>query len=403
MQVYEPESVGIDSGRLDCITPTMQELVKDNQLPGIITLVQRHGKVVHLGKFGMMDIAAKEPIREDALFRIFSMTKPIVSVALMILYEEGRFSLKDPVSRFIPAFGKTKVYAGSGPRGLKLVDQDPEMALYHLMTHTAGLSYGLYMDSPVEDLYRMTAPALFNRRQKLADGIDHVAALPLLFQPGTQWRYSIATDVVGRVIEVVSGMSLADFLETRIFKPLGMSDTAFYVPAEKRDRLAQIYVSQTLYDPVVPEPDKVPALGDVTTPTSSPLGGTGLVSTLADYLAFCNCLINRGKFGDVRLLSRKTVEWMTSNHIPDSMRPLKMGSDIRDHGFGLGFRVATSLGEARSLTSVGEYGWAGLAKTYFWIDPAEDLIGLMLTQLIPVLQHPAQERFRNLTYQAIVN
>ena len=403
MQVHEPESVGMDSRRLDCITPTMQEFVKDDQLPGIMTLVQRHGKVVHLGKFGMMDIAARKPMQEDALFRIYSMTKPIVSVAFMMLYEEGRFSLNDPVSNFLPAFKKTKVYAGSGPLGLKLVDPDPEITLYHLMTHTAGLSYGWFFDSPVEDLYRQTSRKLFRRDNVLADVVDRIAELPLLFQPGTQWRYSVATDVIGRVIEVMSGIGLADFLEQRIFRPLGMSDTGFYVPPDKVNRLAPIYVSDNFHNLVVPEPEKVVGVGDVTTSTTCPLGGTGLVSTLADYLAFCNCLINKGQYDGGRLLGRKTLEWMTSNHIPQSMRPLKIGPEVRDHGFGLGFRVKTSLGEARALTSVGEYGWGGLANTYFWIDPAEDFIGLMMTQHIPVLPYPVTERFRNLAYQAIAD
>src|SRR5258707_3274501 len=252
MQVYEPESVGIDSRRLDCIAPTMQEFVKNDWLPGIMALVQRHGKVVYFDKCGMMDIAARKPMQEDALFRIYSMTKPIVSVALMMLYEEGRFSLKGPVSNFIPAFKKTKVYAGSGPLGLRLVDQDPEMTLHHLLTHTAGLSYGWFFDSPVEDLYRRTLPTLFRRDNMLADVVNGIAELPLLFQPGMQWRYSVATDVIGRVIEVVSGMPLADFLEQRIFRPLGMSDTAFTVPPEKVNRLAQIYVSRNLGNLLVP-------------------------------------------------------------------------------------------------------------------------------------------------------
>lgn len=403
MQVYEPESVGMDSGRLECISTTLNEFVKDNQLPGMLALVQRRGKVVYFGKFGLMDIATAKPMREDALFRIYSMTKPIVSVALMMLYEEGRFSLKDPVYKFIPAFKKTKVYAGAGPLGLKLVEQDPEMTLHHLLTHTSGLSYGWFFDTPAEEPYRQTLPLLARRTTVLADYAEHVAELPLLFQPGTEWRYSIATDVVGRVIEVVSGMPLTDFLEQRIFKPLGMTDTAFYVPPEKLDRLAQIYASKLLYDPTVVKPDEVPGIGDVTTPTTCPIGGGGLISTLADYLAFGNFLINKGKYDGGRLLSRKTLDWMTSNHIPQSMRPLHMGPDVMDYGFGLGFRVTTSLGEARTLSSVGEFGWSGLAKTYFWVDPAEDFIGLFMSQHLPILPYPVTERFRNLSYQAIAD
>ncbi len=403
MDIYEPESVGIDSKRLGRLDAVMHDFVKDDQLPGIMTLVQRRGKVVHLGKYGKMDIAAGTPMQEDGLFRIYSMTKPITSVALMMLYEEGRFSLNDPVAHFIPAFKNTRVYDSVGATGLKLVEQDPPMTLYHLLTHTSGLSYGWFFDNPVEDLYRQVVPTLFQRQQSLAEAIDEIARLPLLFQPGTQWRYSYATDVIGRVIEVVADMPLADFFEERIFKPLGMVDTAFHVPPEKCHRLAPLYMSEHLYNPIVPSPETIPLLGDVTTITRCPSGGGGLVSTLADYLAFCNCLLDEGAYEGGRLLGRKTLAWMTANHMPAAWLPIKMGANTLDHGFGLGFRVATSLGAARSLTSVGEYGWGGAAQTYFWIDPAEQLIGLMMTQLLPVDPYPVQERFRNLAYQAVVN
>lgn len=401
MQIHEPGSVGMDGQRLERITPIMQDFVKDDQLPGIITLVQRRGKVVHLGKFGMMDIAAGRPMEEDALFRIFSMTKPIISVALMMLYEEGRFSLQDPLAKFIPAFKQTKVYNSSTPLGLRLVEQEPEITLYHLLTHTAGLSYGWFFDSPVEDLYRQLMPAIFQRNQQLAESVERLAELPLVFQPGTQWRYSYATDVLGHVIQVIADMPLADFLEQRIFKPLGMVDTAFHVPANKLARLAQIYVSEALYNPLVPKPEAVRLLGDVTTPTLCPSGGAGLVSTLTDYLAFCNCLLNQGRYAGGKLLGRKTLAWMTANHIPQALFPLTLGPRTLDHGFGLGFRVRTSLGELRSLSSLEEYGWGGAAQTYFWIDPSEDFIGLMMTQYRPLLPYPALERFRNLAYQAL--
>jgi CubicO group peptidase (beta-lactamase class C family) len=403
MQIHPPESVGMYAQRLERITPIMQDFVKDNRLPGIMTLLQRHGKVVHLGKFGMMDIEAGKPMREDALFRIYSMTKPITCVALMMLLEEGRLSVRDPVSTFIPTFRATKVYAGSTALGLKLVDQDVEITLHHLLTHTAGLSYGWFFDSPVEELYRQVLPTIFCRHQTLAEVVERIAQLPLLFQPGTQWRYSYATDVLGHVIQVVADMPLADFFEERIFKPLGMTDTSFHVPADKRDRLAQIYVSEALYNPVVPKPEDVRLIGDVTIPTSCPSGGGGLISTLVDYLAFCNCLINHGQYEGGILLGRKTLAWMTSNHIPPSLMPLRLGPFTRDHGYGLGFRVTTSLGEARALSSVGEYGWSGAAQTYFWIDPSEEFIGIMMTQHMPMEPYPVQERFRNLAYQAIVD
>ena len=403
MDTDSPESAGMSSQRLDRIAPIMEGFVQDNRLPGIMTLIQRRGKIVHFGRFGLMDIEAGVPMQEDGIFRIYSMTKPIVSVAAMMLLEEGSFSLNDPVSKFVPAFAKTKVYAGTGTLGPKLVDQQPVMTLKHLMTHTAGLSYGWFFDSPVEELYRQAISQPIPRSQPLQDLIECIAELPLLSQPGTQWRYSVATDVVGYIVQIISDMPLADFLNERIFEPLGMIDTAFQVPFEKLGRLAQIYASQALYDPYPVPPEHVFGIGDVTTPTDCPSGGGGLTSTLSDYLKFCNCLLNNGAYDGTRLISRKTLAWMTANHIPETMLPLAIGLQELDYGFGLGFRVTTDLGRARRLTSVGEYGWAGAANTYFWIDPSEDFIGLMMTQHLPIEEYPVVERFRNLAYQAIVD
>ncbi len=401
MQTTSPEDVGLSSTRLDRITPYMEDLVHDNQLPGVLTLVQRHGKIAHFGKFGSMNIEASKPMQEDALFRIYSMTKPITSIAVMMLLEEGRFNLFDPVSKYIPAFAKTKVCVGSGVMGLQLVDQQPPMNIQHLLTHTSGLSYGSFFDSPVDDLYRCVDKGPFDRTAPLENLIEQLAALPLVFQPGTNWRYSMSTDVLGYLVQLIADMPLADFFKERIFKPLGMVDTDFMVPSQKLSRLAQIYYSDALYDihPVLSK--SVPGIGDITKPTSTPLGGAGLVSTLADYLAFCNCMLNKGTYEGGRLLSRKTIEWMTANHIPDSMMPIYMGLEQRDHGFGLGFRVTTHLGQARRLSSVGEFGWGGLANTYFWVDPVEDFIGLMMTQHLPTLPYIANDIFRNLAYQAI--
>jgi CubicO group peptidase (beta-lactamase class C family) len=401
MKTSVPEDAGMSSRRLERIAPIMLDFVKGNRLPGIMTLLQRRGRIVHFGAFGLADIEAGRPIAEDALFRIYSMTKPITSVALMMLVEEGRLGLTDPVATFIPAFGKMKVCIGSGALGLTLVDQKPPMTLYHLITHTAGLSYGWFFDSPVEELYRKAIENPVPRSRTLQELVDRIAEIPLLYQPGTSWRYSVATDVLGQVIQVAADMPLSDFFEERIFKPLGMSDTGFVVPPQKAARLAQIYASPALYDPKPFPSEGVFFIGDVTKPTRCPFGGAGLVSTLSDYLAFCNCLLSNGAYDGGRLLSRKTVAWMTANHIPDRLLPLTFGPDELHHGFGLGFGVVTHLGGARYLTSTGEYGWGGAAQTCFWIDPAEELIGLMMTQHLPAAPYPVIERFRNLAYQAI--
>lgn len=403
MYVETPEDVGMSSERLGRIAPIMEDFVRDNRLPGVMTLIKRRGKIVHFDKFGLMDIKAGRPMQEDAIFRIYSMTKPITSIAIMMLLEEGRLGLTDVVSRYIPAFSKTKVYTGMGVLGLQLTHQQPEMTLYHLLTHTSGLSYGWFFDSPVEELYRQSKVRPFDRDVPLQTIVESIAEIPLLFQPGTQWRYSIATDVLGHVVQVVADMPLDDFFKERIFKPLGMDETDFYVPADNVHRLAQIYGSAGLFDPQVIPPAQVMGIADITRPTQSPAGGGGLASTLADYLKFCDCLLANGVYDGGRLISRKTLAWMTANHIPDKLMPIYLGATERDHGFGLGFRVTTDLGKRRRLSSVGEYGWGGAANTYFWIDPAEELIGLFMTQYMPLSPYPVTERFRNLVYQAIAD
>jgi CubicO group peptidase (beta-lactamase class C family) len=403
MQLSTPDSAGLSTERLGRLKTYMEALVKGNRVPGIMTYIQRRGRAVHFGQYGLMDIEAGRPMQEDAIFRIYSMTKPITSVAIMMLLEEGRLSLTDPVSQFIPAFAKTKVCSGSNALGLTLVEQQPVMNLHHLLTHTSGLSYGSFFDTPVDELYRRAGQDPIPRDQPLEQLMDLLAGLPLVFQPGTQWRYSMATDVLGYVVQVVADMPLDDFMKERIFKPLGMVDTDFVVPAEKVKRLAPVYTSGALYDPQLIPQAEVSFIGDVTVPTAGALGGAGLVSTLADYLQFCNCLLKQGAYEGGRLLSRKTVEWMTANHIPAALMPVRMGIEEKDYGFGLGFRVTTHLGQARKLSSVGEYGWGGAANTFFLIDPAEDLILLLMTQYLPFSPYTMNDIFRNLAYQAIVD
>ena len=400
MKANAPESVGMSSQRLARIAPVMDDFVRDNRLPGILTHIERRGQIVHHHCAGLIDIAAGKPMRDDALFRIYSMTKPIISVALMMLYEEGRFGLSDPITPFVPAFKQTKVYAGMLRNGMRLVEQDQPITFHQLLTHTSGLSYGFNFDTPVDDLYRQVFPDTFRRDRSLKDAIERIASLPLAFQPGTGWRYSTATDVIGYLIEVIADLPLIDVLKERIFDPLGMADTDFYVPPEKVDRLAQLYASKALYDPYLMPEDKA-LVYDITTPTRAPSGGGGLLSTLADYLSFCRCLLNNGAYDGGRLVSRKTLALMTSDQVPDAFKPLNMLPFETSYGFGLGFRVATNLGHVRTLTSVGEYGWSGAAKTYFWNDPAEEMIGVMMTQILPTDDYPVNERFRILAYQAI--
>jgi CubicO group peptidase (beta-lactamase class C family) len=402
MQIHQPEEYGMSSECLERINKYMEREIGDNRLPGVLTLVQRRGKVVHHSMHGLMDIEAEKPMQEETLFRIYSMTKPIASIALMMLHEEGYFLLHEPIAKYIPAFAETKVFSHHTVMGPKFVEQDPPITIFHLLTHTAGLSYGFLFDHPLEEMYREMEEKgeIFQHSQTLQSSIERIAQVPLLFQPGTQWRYSYATDVIGYLVEVISGVAFADFLQERIFEPLAMVDTAFHVEEDKLERLMQIYTSEALYNPTIVE--NTPLVSDVAIPTQSPSGGGGLISSTADYLRFCNMLLNGGELDGVRLISPKTLERMTTNAIPTSHFPLAIGTELYGYGFGLGFRVMMDLGHANGLGSVGEYGWAGIAKTFFMIDPKEELIAMMMTQYLPAADYPLRTMFPSLVYQAIV-
>ena len=381
-----PEEVGMSAARLERIAPIMQRWVDDGKIPGALTMIAREGKLVHLEKVGLQDIATATPIEFDTIFRIYSMTKPITSVAVMMLYEEGHYQLNSPVSDFIPAFKDMKVYANHGDA---IVDAEREMTIKHLLTHTSGLIYGGDWVHPINDRYREAT--FFDG--DLEHMVNELGKIPLLHQPGDAWNYGMSTDVLGYLVEVVSGMPFAEFLTKRILEPLGMVDTDFSVPKEKADRYA------TLYEPT--EDGGIQVLENPPVSTG-PLsffhaGGAGLQSTAADYLRFCQMMLNEGELNGNRLLGRKTVELIRMNHIAEDWQPLwRTGS-----GFGLGFAVITNVADTHSLGSVGTYSWGGLASTTFWIDPVEDLVAIFMTQLIG--DSPFHAQFRVLTYQAIVD
>ncbi len=402
MNVQEAEQAGMSSAALAKIDDYLASEVAGDRLPGVIALAQRRGQVVYHGLFGKMDIEAGRPMQADAIFRIYSMTKPIVSLALMLLHDEGRCQLFDPVSRFLPAFGDAKVFSHVSDGKLVCIEQDPPMAIFHLLTHTSGLTYGADAWHPVDQQYRTASEehGFFRRDLPLADMIAQFAALPLKFQPGSNWQYSVAVDVLGHLVEVIADMPLADFLRERIFTPLGMDDTDFFVPPEKAHRLAAIYHSPAHYGPIRFDEALVPN-GDVRLPTVCPSGGGGLVSTAADYLRFAQMLLKGGELGGARVTSPMTIRRMTANAIPPSMLPLRIGVERYGYGFGLGFRVMLDPGRANGYSSVGEYGWAGAASTHFVIDPQEELITLLLTQMWPAEPHRPRSIFPNLVYQAI--
>jgi CubicO group peptidase (beta-lactamase class C family) len=366
MNTSTPEEVGFSASRLSRIGTAMQHYVDQSKLAGLITLVARRGKVVHFERFGMMDLEAATPVQFDTIFRIYSMTKPITSVALMMLFEHGLVRLTDPVSKFIPEFGEVRVLVNEG----ELADPAREITVHDLLRHTAGLSYGVYEDTH--------AP------------VDKQA-----------WRYSVATDVVGYLVEVIADTSLAEFFEEKIFKPLGMEDTAFSVPADKLDRFASVY-GLTEQGPL--EVIDTATAGDYSETLRLYCGGHGLVSTTADYLRFAQLVLNKGELNGVRLLGPRTVELMTTNHLPPALLPIKMGAEqMPGFGFGLGFSVMMDVAQSGMMGSVGLHGWGGWASTHFWVDPREQLIGILMLQYIPGGTYPITSEFRTLVYQALVD
>jgi CubicO group peptidase (beta-lactamase class C family) len=399
MDTATPEEKGFSAKRLSRISTVMQRYVDEGKLAGLIAMVARCGRVLYLERCGMMDLEAAKPMQFDTIFRIYSMTKPITSVALMMLYEEGEFQLNDPVSKFIPEFAEVKVFAGAAEESFEVTDLEREITMWHLLTHTAGLSYDFWEDSPVDAMY--LEADLHQADRTLEEMIHKLVTMPLVFQPGSAWRYSMATDVLGYVIEVISGMPFDEFLEQRILKPLGMDDTAFYVPEAKLDRLAAAY-GPTENGGI--ELLDAPATSQYCSPPRFLSGGHGLVSTASDYMRLAQMLLNGGELDGARLLGRKTVELMTMNHLPDELIPIQMPPHtLHGCGFGLGFRVLVHAAQAGRLGSEGEFGWGGAASTSFFVDPKEELIGLLLTQLIPSRYYPIREEFKVLIYQALID
>ena len=402
MNVYPAEDVGMSSARLGRINDYLEREIAEKKLPGMIVAAQRRGKVIHYSTQGLMDIEAGRPMEADALFRIYSMTKPIISLAIMMLHDEGRLQLHDPVAKYIPGIGKMKVFSHVSDRAPQFVGQDPPMTVFHLLTHMSGFPSGNDPFHLADRLFQESSEShgFYHRDMSLERLIDHFCDLPLKFQPGGGWNYGVSTDVLGYLLQVIADMPLADFLKRKIFAPLGMIDTAFHVPQEKVQRLAQIYNSDGACDPQLIAPEDV-ALGDVRKPTRCPSGSGGLVSSTSDYLRFANMLINGGELDGARIVSPMTIKRMTANAVPRAYLPLKAGVERYGYGFGLGFRVMLDLGQANGYSSLGEYGWAGAAATYFVIDPREELVILLMTQNWSAQPYPPRSIVPNLVYQAI--
>ena len=403
----KPEDVGLSSSRLARIGDHMKRYIDAGKIAGTLTLVARRGQVAYLEPQGHLEIERRRPVTADAVWRIYSMTKPITSVGLMMLYEEGRFQLDDPVHRFIPSWQNLRVFVGGNYPTFKTAPVERPMTIRDLLSHTSGLTYGFMERTNVDAAYRKLGVADQTRSgYTLQDMVDTLGELPLEFSPGTRWNYSVATDVIGHLIEVISGQRLDAYLRERILDPLGMRDTGFVLEDQQVARFAANYERQG-----------DGSLKMIDNPEQSSYrkrsffsGGGGLLSTAPDYFRFTSMLQNMGELDGTRLLGRKTVELMTMNHLPG-------GQDLTDLaqagmftetayagvGFGLGFSVQQSPARAQILGSAGEFAWGGAASTAFWIDPAEDLIVIFMTQLMPSSSYPLRRELRVLTYASLVD
>lgn len=403
----DASDLGFDPGRLARLDAHFKKYVDDGRLPGWSLAVARDGEIAHASTYGWADIEAKRPLEGDAIFRIASMTKPICGVAAMILWEEGLFELRDHVKWYIPSFADQKVFRSGSTTNPRLDPVTEPMEMWHLFTHTAGLTYGFMYSHSVDQMYRNAGFEWGTPPDKDLAGIcDMLAALPLLFQPGAEWNYSMSIDVLGRVVEVLSGMTLGEFMKKRIFDPLGMTDTAFFVPEDKTDRLAALYVM----NPADRKAMRLDAMaGGATRKPLAEMGGGGLVSTMSDYMKFAMMLRNGGELGGVRILSPRTVSYMASNHLPDGAdlsefgRPLFAETAFDGVGFGLTMSVTVDPVKAKVPGSVGDFGWGGAFSTIFTVDPAEDLVYLFMTQLMPSSAHPIRPQFKQLVHQALVD
>ena len=404
----EAKSVGFNANRLGLIDAAMQAYVDRGVYAGINTLVARRGTVVHTGHYGWRDREAKAPMTADTVFRLYSMTKPIVCTCLMTLFEEGKFTLVDPVAKFIPAFSSVKVRLDDG----SLVDPNRPMTIGDVLAHTSGLTYHFLGDSAVARMYEQAT--ILKADVSLADAIDDLARFPLAFHPGSRWKYSYGNDVVARLIEVISEQRLADVLKERVFEPLGMLDTGYGIAASKRDNLAAMYGRPDLIKAGVTAPDcfaawkqganeriDVAASYPVDKPEVFQRGGHGLFGTIGDYFRFAQMLCNGGTLDGTRIIGRKTLELMHTNRIPAALLPLEIGGlPIMGYGFGLGSRVALDLAATNAPGSIGEFGWSGAAKTHYWVDLKEEIVALFMTQSMMSFDLPELE-MRALVYQAL--
>jgi CubicO group peptidase (beta-lactamase class C family) len=401
-----PEQLGFDSRRLHRIADLTHRYVDEGKMPCVVVAVLRHGEEVYRDVYGQADMERGTPVADDTVFRFFSMTKPITSIGLLQLVEQGRVQLDDHVSDYIPEFADTEVYVSGDADGYETRPADRPMEIVDLLRHTSGLSYSFLQSHPVDDIYANNGfPPLARETRNLEDAMKDLAGMPLAFSPGDHWGYSMSTDACGRIIEVVTGKQLSSYIEEHVTEPIGMTETAFWARLHQHDRLAANYMAT---------PDGGLLLID--DPETSPFreppqfegGGGGMVGTLDDYLRFCQCLLNGGELDGERVIGRKTLQYATRNHLPDNktvgemwLAPTFSEAQMTGMGFGLGFSVVVDAAANRMITSDGEFAWGGAASTAFWIDPAEGLAVVQMSQQVPSAQYPLRRELRNAVSQAL--
>jgi CubicO group peptidase (beta-lactamase class C family) len=403
------KAAGLVPAKLERLDALLQDAIERKQIAGGVMLLARHGKIGHLKAIGWRDAEAKKAMAPDTLFRIASMTKPITSVAVMMLVEDGKLRLNDPVAKYVPPFKEPKVIvSGEGEAGPMLKPAAREITIHDLLTHTSGLSYRFWGRKPLSALYREggVSDGLVHPQGTSADNVRRLAKQPLLFQPGRAWEYGLSTDVLGALVEAVSGQDLAAFFRERIFRPLKMADTFFFVPEAKKDRLAALYLLKA-DGKLARVGDEPVTLGELVFSATVPRekdgkycsGGAGLVSTARDYARFLQMLLNGGELDGVRLLKAESVKRMTSNQIGN------MNIYIAEHGdrFGYGFGVLTESGQRWDVASAGSYSWGGIFHTYFWVDPKKELISVLMTQVFVVGDLPLRSAFKKRAYECLAD
>ena len=418
MNIVQPESIGLSSKRLTRISGWLEQQMEEGRLAGGSVLIGRRGQVGYFETAGVADLDTGEAFSREAIVRAYSMTKPIVTAAAMMLYEEGCFQLDHPISTYLPEFTSPEVWTGGELSNT--VPAESPIAVWHIMSHTSGLTYGFMQANVVDAEYRARGIEQPSPNINLEEWVQALSEIPLICHPGSEWNYSVSTDVLGRLVEVWSGMSLDVFLEERIFKPLGMVDTGFFVRAENKERLSAMYGPKVgagmggVGQVPLSERGGLKLLDKAEgsrylAPANLLSGGGGLVSTMEDYSRFCQMMLNGGELDGERLLAPSTIKHMRSNHLPDGKDMSQMGQPVWSEtsyegiGFGLGFAVVIDPIKAAIVASPGEHHWGGAASTFFWLDPVEDLWAIFLTQLLPSSTYPFRRELRTLVYQAVVD